>query len=115
MSRFDCPSDQELLAFHLGTAPPDALEEMAVHVERCPHCETALQRLDGTLDPMLAALRRPGPATIPQAPGGESPAASTAVERGAILLPGDAGGPLRQRESEVRGTLRSRLAALLPI
>src|SRR5262245_37424507 len=120
MPRLDCPSDQELLAFHLGTAPPDALDELAAHVEGCPLCETALQRLDGTDDPVLAALRRPvpppgRPATERRPPGGAFPAASTAVEPGALLLPREAGGPLRRRESEIRATLRSRLAALLPI
>ena len=55
----NCPSDQELLAFHLGVASHDALEEVAEHLEGCAHCEAALEKLDGSTDPVLAGLRRP--------------------------------------------------------
>jgi WD40 repeat protein len=74
MPRRNCPSDQALLAFHLGTAPPDALEEVAEHLEGCPRCEAALQKLDDSTDPVLAGLRRPVPAGRPTGTGGELPA-----------------------------------------
>src|SRR5262249_11222846 len=60
-----CPSDQALLAFHLGTAPPDVLEEVAEHLEGCVRCEAALQKLDDSTDPVLAGLRSPVPADSP--------------------------------------------------
>ena len=37
-----CPSEPELLAFHLGTAPVETLDQVADHLERCPRCEAAL-------------------------------------------------------------------------
>src|SRR5215469_2977105 len=56
-----CPSEPELLAFHLGTAPAETLDQVADHLERCPRCEAALQELDAGTDPVLAALRKPVP------------------------------------------------------
>jgi WD40 repeat protein/serine/threonine protein kinase len=61
MSLTSCPSEPELLAFHLGTAPAETLDAVADHLESCPRCEAALQRLDGRTDPVLAALRKPVP------------------------------------------------------
>src|SRR5262249_59934240 len=54
-----CPSEPELLAFHLGTAPAETLDQVADHLECCPRCEAALQELDARTDPVLAALRKP--------------------------------------------------------
>jgi eukaryotic-like serine/threonine-protein kinase len=120
MPRRDCPSDQELLAFHLGTAPPDALDGLAEHVESCGRCETALQRLDGRLDPVLAALRRPATVGGPPGPGPEpadreAPTVIRGPEPPALLLPVQAGDASSRREREIRTTLQNRLAALLPI
>ena len=54
-----CPSEPELLAFHLGTAPAETLDRVADHLDRCPRCEATLQALDACTDPVLAALRKP--------------------------------------------------------
>jgi WD40 repeat protein len=56
-----CPSEPELLAFHLGTAPAETLDRVADHLDSCPRCEAALQALDACTDPVLAALRKPVP------------------------------------------------------
>src|SRR5262249_44696716 len=61
-----CPSEQELQAFQLGDLPEAFLEDVAQHLEACPRCETIAQRLDATLDPILAAIR------TPSAPGARS-------------------------------------------
>ncbi|HZY83476.1 MAG TPA: protein kinase [Gemmataceae bacterium] len=55
----DCPSDQALLAFHLGTLPAAEVDGVAEHLETCGRCEGAVQRLDGEADPVLAVLRKP--------------------------------------------------------
>src|SRR6516162_10261531 len=56
-----CPSEPELLAFHLGTAPAETLDQVADHLECCPRCEAALQELDACSDQVVAALRKPVP------------------------------------------------------
>ena len=58
----DCPSEPELLAFHVGTLSDDGVERVAAHLEHCTLCDAAVQRLDTTVDPLLAALRNPPPA-----------------------------------------------------
>jgi hypothetical protein len=57
--RHDCPSEQELLAFHLGMLPEQEVDTVAAHLDCCLGCEAALQKLDGVVDPLLSALRRP--------------------------------------------------------
>jgi WD40 repeat protein/serine/threonine protein kinase len=56
-----CPSEQALLAFHLGTLEDGAVDGVSDHLEVCPHCEEALRRLDGAADPLISALRKPVP------------------------------------------------------
>jgi eukaryotic-like serine/threonine-protein kinase len=63
MEQSRCPSEQELMAFHFGTLPEQGLEEVKDHLERCPHCETTVQRLDQVTDPVLEAIRRPMPSS----------------------------------------------------
>jgi serine/threonine protein kinase len=58
----NCPSEQELLAFHLGKLPESDVDAVAEHLEKCRHCESLLERLDTTTDLVLAALRKPVPA-----------------------------------------------------
>jgi WD40 repeat protein len=57
----DCPSDQDLLAFHVGTLPEGRIDAIAEHLETCPRCEAKVRELDGPVDPALAALRVAGP------------------------------------------------------
>lgn len=52
-----CPSEPDLLAFHLGTLDEDDVERVADHLETCTVCEAAIQKLDTSVDPLLAALR----------------------------------------------------------
>jgi WD40 repeat protein len=54
-----CPSEQELLAFHLGTLPEAEVDAVAAHLEGCSGCDGAVRRLDDSVDPVLAALRLP--------------------------------------------------------
>src|SRR6185369_17259150 len=53
-----CPSEEQLHAFQLGQLPQPALDEVADHLEGCPHCETVARRLDTAIDPLLAAIRQ---------------------------------------------------------
>jgi WD40 repeat protein/tRNA A-37 threonylcarbamoyl transferase component Bud32 len=55
----DCPTDEALRAFHLGTLPAAEVDAVADHLETCDRCEAAVQRLDAAADPVLAALRKP--------------------------------------------------------
>jgi WD40 repeat protein/tRNA A-37 threonylcarbamoyl transferase component Bud32 len=56
--RHDCPSDQDLLAFHRGTLPEAELDALADHLETCPGCAAAVERLDGAVDPLVAVVRK---------------------------------------------------------
>jgi WD40 repeat protein len=56
-----CPSPDELLAFQQGLLPDEEVDAIAEHLEACAACEGLAQRLDGTTDPLLKALRRPMP------------------------------------------------------
>jgi WD40 repeat protein len=55
----NCPSEQELMAFHLGTLPEREVDRVADHLGACPNCEAAVVRFDTAVDPVLSALRKP--------------------------------------------------------
>jgi serine/threonine-protein kinase len=57
----NCLSEQELLAFHLGTLPESEVDRVADHLDGCPHCEAAAQQFDRAIDPLVGALRNPRP------------------------------------------------------
>src|SRR6516165_5438154 len=58
MPRSDCPSEAELTAFHLGDLPEGVLDDIAGHLESCPHCEARARSLDELTDPTLTPFRR---------------------------------------------------------
>jgi eukaryotic-like serine/threonine-protein kinase len=60
-----CLTEDELLAFHLGTLPEHEVEAAADHLEECPRCEAAFRRYDTVVDPVLNALRKDPPASPP--------------------------------------------------
>src|SRR5262249_10484850 len=57
-----CPSQEELLAFHLGRLPDGEVDALTEHLEKCARCEAVVQSLDSASDPLLVALRKPVPA-----------------------------------------------------
>src|SRR5262249_46893224 len=57
-----CPTDVELVAFHVGDLPAADLDRVADHVEGCPACDARLRKMEGQADPVLQALRQTGPA-----------------------------------------------------
>src|SRR5487761_233205 len=59
----DCPSEPDLLAFHLGTLADDVVDKVAEHLETCSRCEAVVPRLDTNVDPLLAVLRTRPPAS----------------------------------------------------
>src|SRR5437660_598291 len=59
----DCLSDVTLGAYHGGALDAAALEAAAAHLRACPDCLARLERLPPSPDPVLAALRRPPPAS----------------------------------------------------
>jgi WD40 repeat protein/serine/threonine protein kinase len=73
MQRLGCPPEDVLRSFHLGTLPDGLLAEIASHLAECPHCEEAIQRLDGSSDPLLMALRRQKPLLDDTTKDGGSP------------------------------------------
>jgi WD40 repeat protein len=60
----NCLSNEELLAFELGTLPDDEADAVAEHLETCVRCEAAARQLDSASDPVVAALRKPPPADL---------------------------------------------------
>jgi WD40 repeat protein/tRNA A-37 threonylcarbamoyl transferase component Bud32/tetratricopeptide (TPR) repeat protein len=57
MNSIDCPTLQQLSAYHLGNLPDAAQDSVTEHLEACAACEAALQRLESESDHVLAALR----------------------------------------------------------
>src|SRR2546430_2537910 len=57
MPSVECPPQRDLLAFHLGQLPDDALAAIATHLETCPTCERFLTEMDRRPDPVLADLQ----------------------------------------------------------
>ncbi len=67
-----CPTDQTLRAFELGELAEPELEELAVHLETCPSCESRAIQLDQGTDSLLSALLNPTQRTPSQSlPGAE--------------------------------------------
>jgi hypothetical protein len=60
-----CLTEQQLRDFQVGNLADTSVDSVAQHLESCPRCEQLAQKLDGTTDPILNALRNtpPGPAT----------------------------------------------------
>jgi serine/threonine protein kinase len=56
-----CPSPEQLTAYLRGQVTSEALETLAVHLERCRHCEARAAALEPQLNPLLERLRRPAP------------------------------------------------------
>jgi tRNA A-37 threonylcarbamoyl transferase component Bud32 len=98
-----CPNPEELARFAVGDLDAAAFARLAAHVERCPRCETGLQALEGSPDPLVSALRQQ-----PHAPPEEVPAALLTAARSALhtLPTGDAGQtPRRVGKFELREEL----------
>jgi serine/threonine protein kinase len=54
----DCPDPAELADFATGNLPAETWRRVARHVERCRACDAALDRLDGSADPLVSGLRQ---------------------------------------------------------
>jgi len=81
-----CPGRDELLAFHLGKLPRDALDALAAHLDACPSCAAVAEDVHGVADILLEVLVQP----LPPDPVSESEA-----RRVAILLEELGGQPTR--------------------
>jgi hypothetical protein len=57
MRRSQCLTPAELTAFNLGELPETVLDEIAEHLEHCPHCEGAARALDSVSDPLIDGIR----------------------------------------------------------
>src|SRR3954470_17159232 len=73
MSPEACPTDPDLVAFHLGHLPAAALERLESHLASCPRCESYLQKLEGTGDTVLEALRCGALSDTPPVANGPAP------------------------------------------
>ena len=58
MSPVICPDQVVLEGFVVGGLSGPEMARVAEHIERCPECDKALQRLDGLTDPLLLRLRQ---------------------------------------------------------
>jgi len=58
MSPRVCPDQAVLEGFVVGSLPGREFARVAGHIEGCPFCEAALQRLDQFADPLLSQLRQ---------------------------------------------------------
>jgi hypothetical protein len=59
MSSRECPGEADLRRFAVGDLDAQTHTWIAAHVERCPHCDKALQKHDSATDPLVTALRDP--------------------------------------------------------
>src|SRR5689334_6479368 len=58
-----CPTHEQLSRLALGTLPPDQIDWIASHIDRCGTCEREMDRLDAREDALLANLRSGGAAS----------------------------------------------------
>jgi serine/threonine protein kinase len=70
-----CPPVEDLAALLAGTLPAEALEAVAAHLEVCTRCSATLEALPPDTDPLVAGLRTPLPANLPDDPEGSQAAA----------------------------------------
>jgi serine/threonine protein kinase/WD40 repeat protein len=88
MAAGDCISEADLTAFLLGTLPPRLAQAVSRHLNSCPQCELAAERLDALSDPVIRSLRQG------LAPAGNRPEAETLTgDGGAAPEPGEAKAP----------------------
>jgi WD40 repeat protein/tRNA A-37 threonylcarbamoyl transferase component Bud32 len=85
-----CPNQDQLVAFHGGDLPEDALAAVEAHLEACPRCEAVLTELECAEHPVFDLLRRHPPAFLhggakPDVP----PAAAAEAEGQPGWLPAD--------------------------
>ncbi len=83
----DCPSEPDLLAFHVRALADDDVDRVAEHLATCAACETTLQRLENNVDPLLGLLRRPY-SPLSDAPGSSGPWHGGLGEAAQLELPG---------------------------
>lgn len=96
MPNCDCVTDEDLRAFLLGDLPEHLARTIASHLETCPACDTAAQRLDDLTDTLIRSLQqalasgvdRPTPP-----PRGET----ATLQRNSGALPRPAEGPEARR------------------
>ena len=65
MSIKNCPNQERLLGYSLGTLPPEDARQIEEHVHACPECEGTLNLADGHNDTVLSELRKGPPPEIP--------------------------------------------------
>ena len=53
-----CPTEQDLLAFHLGTLEEGQVDALAAHLESCSQCDTTLRQFDRRADPLVEVMRK---------------------------------------------------------
>src|SRR5580658_7060526 len=56
-----CIAETDLKAFLLGDLPESASQAITEHLNACPFCEAAAERLDTWTDPLIVALRNVTP------------------------------------------------------
>jgi tetratricopeptide (TPR) repeat protein len=80
MPRRDCVTEDDLRAFLLGDLPERLARAVGGHLEACPECEAAAQRLDELTDPIIRSLQRAlGPDNDRNTPRAEDQGPSTGV------------------------------------
>src|SRR6187549_749489 len=66
-----CIARHEISSYLLGRLTPQAIDEIAGHLEECPACQATADSLDTDDDSLIARLRDPAPTTWE--PGDEAP------------------------------------------
>jgi serine/threonine-protein kinase len=82
MEPIRCYTEAELRAFVLGKLADDQCQAIAEHLEQCPTCEAAADRLDGEADQVICDLRQavsPAAATPPERANTPSTPATTVL------------------------------------
>jgi eukaryotic-like serine/threonine-protein kinase len=79
-----CPEPDALSAFYLGKLSPEALQDIAGHIDSCAACQAALQVQENHADELLTGLRAGGD----QEPFINEPACQEALQRLQRLNPG---------------------------
>ncbi len=66
MPQFNCPSADSLQDFALGRGKGLEFENIAEHVELCLTCQSRLERLDQSVDPLVDELQKLSATTFPK-------------------------------------------------
>jgi serine/threonine protein kinase len=102
MPHSSCPSADALRDFALGRGERGEFDGLAEHVESCQLCQSQLETIEQSADPLVVQLQQLCPTAIPKSTVDDGPGWAQAVLSGrapssSVRVPADAGSGLARR------------------